>query len=82
MLTAAESADDPFSAKRRAQGNHQSQDEAVQNETASLGTFWRRPQCGHRHLGMGYFSVSTTYRRTSLYDLARWGSRSVQAFDL
>jgi hypothetical protein len=33
-------------------------------------------------LGIGYFSTSTTYRRTVLYALSRWGARSVQAFDL
>ena len=30
----------------------------------------------------GYFSVSTTYRRTTLVALSRWGARSDQAFDL
>ena len=29
-----------------------------------------------------YFSVSTTYRRTTLVAFSRWGARSVQAFDL
>ena len=33
-------------------------------------------------LGIGYFSTSTTYRRTVLYALSRWGARSAQAFDL
>jgi hypothetical protein len=37
-----------------------------------------------RAVGMpcDYFSTSTTYRRTTLTALSRWGARSAQAFDL
>jgi hypothetical protein len=62
--------------KRKASINYKTR---PPNEAASLNSI-RLTEPGP--LGIGYFSTSTTYRRTVLYALSRWGARSAQAFAL